>query len=55
MTKQILGKTLASECATLTRKVNKPEVLTANPVIRVTWWKNERLPVFEVTWPVKWS
>jgi len=55
LTKQILPRVKADKCDELTKNLNKSEIVTARPHLRVTWWNQKNVPLMEITWPVKWA
>ena len=56
LTKQILKSVPANSCDTLTKSsLNKTEIVTAHPHLRVTWWNQQKVPLMEITWPVQWK
>lgn len=54
LTKQTLPQQVGPNSDRLTEQISKPDVLTLRPVLRVTWWKDGRLPLLHVTWPIEW-
>jgi hypothetical protein len=54
LTKQILPPETGPDSDRLTGQISKADVLTLTPMLRVTWWKDGRLPLLHVTWPIAW-
>jgi hypothetical protein len=54
LTKQILAPRRGPDADSLTERISKADVLTLTPNLRVTWWKDGRLPLMQVTWPIRW-